>query len=202
MCGVLDCGSALTKTTSISPNGKKNAYLRCRLYAESGKSKKCTRHGIRLDGLVELVSQRIRYYVYNYFDINKMDFTPGRDTRREALEQERHTLATQLEKQNLALRSLYLDKVSGVITEGQFVDLNQSFLTGKGHLEKRLAQLDKELVTQTAPQGKAEIMAKAQELLKLNTIPRELVTLLIEKIEVGEKNPDTGNQEVKITWKF
>lgn len=198
----MDCGSALTKTTSISPNGKKNAYLRCRLYAESGKSKKCTRHGIRLDELVELVSQRIRYYVYNYFDITKMDFTPGRNTRREALEQEQHTLATQLEKQNLALRSLYLDKVSGVITEGQFVDLNQSFLTEKGQLEKRLAQLDKELVTQTAPQGKAEIMAKAQELLKLNTIPRELVTLLIEKIEVGEKDLDLGGQEIKITWKF
>lgn len=198
----IDCGSALTKTSSTRSTGKRISYLRCRLYAESGKDKRCSRHGIRLDDLVELVSERIRYYVHNYFDINKLDFTPGRDTRREVLEQEQRTLAAQLEKQSLALRSLYLDKVSGVITEGQFVDLNQSFLTEKGQLEKRLAQLDKELATQAAPQGKAKIMAKAQELLKLDTIPRELVTLLIEKIEVGEKDPDTGNQEVKITWKF
>ncbi len=198
----MDCGSSLTKATSIRPDGKKTAYMRCRLYAESGKNKKCSRHSIRLDDLVELVSERIRYYVHNYFDINKLELAPQTDTRRVALEQEQRTLTTQLDKQSLALRSLYLDKVSGLISEGQFADLNQSFLAEKSQLEKRLAQLNKELVTQKTPQGKAEAIAKAQELLTLGTIPRELVTLLIEKIEVGEKDPDTGNQEVKITWKF
>ncbi len=198
----MDCGSSLTKATSIRPDGKKTAYMRCRLYAESGKNKKCSRHSIRLDDLVELVSERIRYYVHNYFDINKLELAPQTDTRRVALEQEQRTLTTQLDKQSLALRSLYLDKVSGLISEGQFADLNQSFLAEKSQLEKRLAQLNKELVTQKTLQGKAEAIAKAQELLTLGTIPRELVTLLIEKIEVGEKDPDTGNQEVKITWKF
>ncbi len=198
----MDCGSSLTKATSIRPNGKKTAYMRCRLYAESGKNKKCSRHSIRLDDLVELVSERIRYYVHNYFDINKLELAPQTDTRRVALEQEQRTLTAQLDKRGLALRSLYLDKVSGLISEGQFADLNQSFLAEKSQLEKRLAQLNKELVTQKTPQGKAEAIAKAQELLALDTIPRELVTLLIEKIEVGEKDPDTGNQEVKITWKF
>jgi hypothetical protein len=36
----------------------------------------------------------------------------------------------------------------------------------------------------------------------LETIPRELVVMLIEKVEIGEKDPETGHQEVKIHWKF
>ena len=40
-------------------------------------------------------------------------------------------------------------------------------------------------------------MEKAQELLKLDTLPRELAVSLIQKIEIGEQDPDTGQQEVK-----
>ena len=45
-------------------------------------------------------------------------------------------------------------------------------------------------------------MEKARELLQLNTLPRELAVALIEKIEIGEQDPDTSRQEVKIHWKF
>ena len=41
-----------------------------------------------------------------------------------------------------------------------------------------------------------------RKLLELNTLPRELAVALIQKIEVGEQDPDTGEQEVRITWKF
>ena len=42
-------------------------------------------------------------------------------------------------------------------------------------------------------------MERARELLKLETIPRELVVALIEKIEIGEKDRETGKQEIRIT---
>ena len=45
-------------------------------------------------------------------------------------------------------------------------------------------------------------MERARELLKLETVPRELVVGLVERIEIGEKNPETGRQEVKVFWKF
>ena len=51
--------------------------------------------------------------------------------------------------------------------------------------------------------GDAELtVACARELLKLDTLPRELAVMLIQKIEIGEQDPDTGQQEVKIHWKF
>ena len=123
-------------------------------------------------------------------------------TRKEALEQKRRSLTAQLEKRSQALKTLYLDKVSGILSDGQFTDLNQSFLEEKSRLEQRLTKIDSELADQEKLQQQADLMERAKELLKLETVPRELVVALVDKIEIGERNPDTGEQQVRITWKF
>lgn len=198
----MDCGSTMSKITNCQQGRPRVSYLRCKLYADSGKQKLCTRHSIRFDQLTDLVSERIRYYVQNYFQLEGIDIPPPQDTHREALEQERRSLAAQLEKRSHALKNLYLDKVSGILSEGQFVELNRDFLAEKSCLEQRLAQIGEELEQQTQPVDQAALMERARELLKLETIPRELVVALIEKIEVGERDPETGKQEVRIIWKF
>ncbi|MDE6922761.1 MAG: recombinase family protein, partial [Oscillospiraceae bacterium] len=192
-----DCGSTMSKCS----NGKQS-YLRCKLYADSGTQKLCTRHSVRLDQLIDLVSDRIRYYVQSYYEFDPSDLQPQKDTRREALEQEQKALTTQLEKRSQALKTLYLDKVAGIISEGQFVELNQSFLDEKSRLERRLGKIDEELENREQPQQQADSIRRAQELLKLKTVPRELVVGLIDRIEICERNPDTGQQEIKISWKF
>ena len=192
-----DCGSTMSKCS----NGKQS-YLRCKLYADSGKQRLCTRHSIRLDQLIDLVSDRIRYYVQTYYELDPSDLQPQKDTRREALEQEQRALTAQLDKRSQALKTLYLDKVAGIISESQFMELNQSFLDEKGRLERRLTHIREELAQREDDQQHSDLMERAQELLKLETVPRELVVGLIEKIEISEKHPDTGKQNVSITWKF
>ncbi len=196
------CGSSMSRVTAPRPGGERVSYLRCRLYADSGREKRCTRHGIRLDALTNLVAERIRYYVQTYFDPNTLDIQPRQDARRAGLERERSHLAAQLAKGDAALKSLYLDKVAGVVTTEQFCTLNQSFLEEKSCLEGRLAGLDRELDEMVKPESREETLARVRELLKLDPLPRELVTLLVERIEVGERDRETGRQEVKITWKL
>ncbi len=198
----MDCGSTMSKVTDCRQGRPRRSYLRCKLYADSGKAKLCTRHSIRLDKLEELISDRIRYYVQTYYKLEPLALQPKRDTRREALEQERKTLTAQLEKRSQALKTLYLDKVSGVLTDGQFSELNQSFLEEKARLEQRLSKIEAELSGYEKPQQQADLMERAKELLKLETVPRELVVALVDKIEIGERNPDTGEQQVRVTWKF
>lgn len=197
----MDCGSTLIKSSNMRKDGRVS-YLRCRLYVESGKQNLCSRHGIRLDVLVDTVTQRVRHYVQTYFDVEKLALRPQTDSRQKALEQEKKSLISQLEKHSLALKNLYLDKVSGIITEEQFGELNQSFLQEKARFTARLDRLEQELNQQSEPQNRDELMRRARELLELETLPRELAVLLIEKVEVGEKDPTTGQQEVCITWKF
>ena len=192
-----DCGSTMSKCS----NGKR-AYLRCKLYADSGSQRLCTRHSVRLDQLIDLISDRIRYYVQTYYQLDPADLQPQQDTRREALEQEQKSLFLQLEKRSQALKTLYLDRVAGILSEGQFVELNQSFLEEKSRLERRLTSIQEELAEREHSEDQANLIERAQELLKLETVPRELVVGLVDRIEIGEKNPATGRQEVKVFWKF
>ena len=192
-----DCGSTMSKCSS-----RNRAYLRCKLYADSGSQKLCTRHSVRLDQLIDLISERIWYYVQTYYDLDAKEVQPQKDTRREALEQEKKSLSTQLEKRSQALKTLYLDKVAGILSEGQLVELNQSFLEEKSRLERRLELIDEELMERERPEQQDELMERAWKLLKLETVPRELVVGLIDRIEIGERNPDTGRQEVTVFWRF
>ena len=195
----MDCGSTMSK----SGNGRKAVYyLRCKLYADSGEEKLCTRHSIRLDRLIDLVRERLRAYIQQYFVLEEGKIPQPRSAPKEVLNQEQKTLAARLEKRSTALRQLYLDRVSGVLTEGQFVELNQDFLAEKSRLETRLAQIDEELAAQQERKEQKDLMEQARKLLELNPLPRELAAALIQKIEIGEPNPDTGTQEVKIYWKF
>ena len=192
-----DCGSTMSKCS----NGRQ-AYLRCKLYADSGREKLCTRHSVRLDQLIDLISDRIRYYVQTCYQLDPRDLQPRKDTRREALEQEQKALTAQLEKRGQALKTLYLDRVAGILSGDQFVELNQTFLDEKSRLEGRLEQIGSELAEREHSKNQAELMERAQELLKLETVPRELVAGLVERIEIGEKDQATGRQEVKVFWRF
>ena len=105
-------------------------------------------------------------------------------------------------KRSQALKTLYLDKAAGILSQGQFVELNQSFLDEKSRLERRLAQVEEAPDKQEDSRQQTGLMEKARELLRLETVPRELVAVLIDRIEIGEKQPETGQQNVSITWKF
>lgn len=45
-------------------------------------------------------------------------------------------------------------------------------------------------------------MRQAEELLQLETVPRELFVALIDEIRVGRRDPETGEQKIEICWKF
>ena len=199
----LDCGAALGKTSNGKKGDAQVCYLRCQRYASSGQEKRCTRHAVRLDALVALVSERLRHYVQeNCLPEGRMKLPMPRDARREALEGERRRRAARLDKAGRTWRQLYRDRAAGILSTEQFMALNQEVLEEKSRLERRLAELDRELAELPPPAGRAEVLKRVRDLLKLETVPRALFAALIETVEVGERDPETGAQEVRITWRF
>ena len=95
-----------------------------------------------------------------------------------------------------------MDKVSGILSAEQFLDLGESFLEEKRRLEERLARIGGELAGTEDTGRPSDLAERARRLLHPEAIPRDLVVLLVEKIEIGEKYPDAGRQEIKITWRF
>ena len=192
----LDCGSAMSRTSNVRQGKVGPSYLRCGRYADGGS---CTRHSIRLDRLVSLVTEQVRRYVGLCCPAEALPLPPADQFRTEALERERRALSARLAKCRQALKFLYLDRVEGLITPEQFRTLSQSLLDEQEGLEARLTRLGE---APSPPEGSADASIQAGELLKLEQLPRELAVLLIEKVEVGERNPETGEQPVQITWKF
>ena len=74
--------------------------------------------------MIDLVLERLRHYVQSYYTLEELELEKPQNTKRNVLLQEQKALMIQLEKRSLALKNLYLDKVSGVLSEGQFMDLN------------------------------------------------------------------------------
>ena len=193
----MDCGSTMCKSTSGD-----RSYLRCKRYADGGKRRLCSRHAVRLDALIELVSERVRLHIQHDYTLGELELETREDGRRKAAEEERKRLALQLEKRSSALKSLYLDKVSGVLGEAQFLELNQAFLEEKGRIERRLSQIEEEWAAGDGREQHSVAVAQAEELLRPADISRELAVMLIEKIEVGERNKETGEQKIRIYWNY
>ena len=199
----MDCGSTMSKTSNGKKSSRQVFYLRCKLYADSGAEKLCTRHSIRLDRLIDLVLERMRTYIRQFCPPEKLALSfPCPEVRETALVQERTALIHQSEKRSAVLRQLYLDRVSGTLSPEQFAELNEAFLAERVRLENRLSQVDRELAAKRQPQSREAFTTRVRALLALDTLPRELAVSLIQKIEIGEQDPDTGEQTVKIHWKF
>ena len=88
------------------------------------------RHSIRLDRLIDLVLERLRYYVQNYYTLKEMELPQPRNTKRDVLLQEQKALTAQLEKRSAALKNLYLDK-SPAFERGAVCGLESGLPRGK-----------------------------------------------------------------------
>ncbi len=198
------CGSTMSKTSN-QYKGQARSYLRCRLFVTSS-SQRCSRHSIRLDELISVIEQRVRQYVNDYYelgDANRLIDDTEKDKKNSSAEKELGSISAQIEKRAAALKTLYLDKVDGLIDDEQFRSMNADFLSERKRLELRKAELERRLnEVQSEANGRETALVRARELLKLDTVPRELMTLLIDRVEVGEKDKEAGTQAVHILWRF
>ena len=101
------------------------------------------------------------------------------------------------------VKMLYKDKLKGLITEDEFIDLSHEYHKDK----ERLAKLIEEAQEQTEIfNKKLEQADNSRELVKqyinAENLTREMVDILIDHIEVGAKIQGTKERPVKIYWNF
>lgn len=101
------------------------------------------------------------------------------------------------------LRELYIDKVKGVITEKDYIDLSKDFTVERDKLanmitdyEVQLAGIDEKLKNSD---NKQKII---EQYTSLEHLDRPTVEKLIDYILVGKKNPETKEIPIEIHWNF
>jgi DNA invertase Pin-like site-specific DNA recombinase len=113
------------------------------------------------------------------------------------------TFTERFEQCSEAVKNLYLDKVSGIITEDEFISLSKDFHDEKTKLEQLIKQENDEIIfiekRMKSSENKSAIL---KEYLKIEKLTREHVNALIDCIYIGRRDPITKELPLEIHWNF
>ena len=204
VCGC--CGSYMEQTgRQPKADGTQRRYVRCRMHQRAPEvcgNKTCT----DMNALENAVLERIRAYVTDYFDPEKVTLPEQDDPiqqREHAKRDELKRLKSEVDRRRKAMQELYLDKVSGLIDTVQFSEMNQTFLEDVKNAETRINILEAELEQQQEETSVVQTqMQRVRELAQVSHLTRELAVLLVHRVVVGTKDPLTGEQKITIEWNF
>ena len=200
----LDCKAKLYKCQ----NSKGYVYFSCSNSRTSIKI--CSRHSIGYENLENLITQKIKEKINDYFDFENIDNklfeenTIDSENLQSAIKQ-KDKMEKDISILLDAIKNLYIDKAKGNITEDLFAELNNSFLNDKEEKENRLNYLKIKISNiEREKEDIGEIANKKQNIIdklkNLNTINFDIVNSFIDYIEIGDKFNNT--QDIVIHWNF
>ena len=197
-----DCKSTMVKVK----NGAGNTYLRCKLYAISGKNKLCTSHSIRFDRLERIVEERLKEHfklLNEEILLERLKKENGLNRRIKVLEREIAKIHQDILDREKAIKNIYLDKVKGLLDETQFMVFNDSFLKEKNELIERKKFLEIQVESIKNEEDRIQLLTeRIKKYIGFKSLTHELINELIDYIEIGEKDEQTKEQEIIIHWLF
>lgn len=200
----IDCNSTMQKTS----NGRGYQYLRCKTYSISPKGKKlCTSHSINLSFLEDVVSKKIKDYFRSLCDtenlVNELMLETGINDKLTTLENELIRINKEVNKRTEALKSLYLEKISGEITAEQYNEFGSSFEKDKKKFILKKSEIENTIEEIKQNSDDVERYIRLIEKYKsFEKLTHAVIDELIDYIEIGEKDKGTGEQKIKIHWNF
>ncbi len=125
------------------------------------------------------------------------------ESRKERLRSGITSDSRRIEEQAAALRALYLDKAKGLISESEFVDLRQAFVSEKQRLKRALASAKAQLMELDMPAEPSQCLeARIHQYTHPQRLTRQMVEAFIHHIAIGKRLPGTRQVPVEIHWNF
>ncbi len=167
----------------------------------------CIGSFISVDVLERLVIVELNRLSAEYLDkdlaVRNIEFCNNLQEQKSRLTSDIATFRKKIEEYSKGIRDLYMDKVKGLITEGDYRDMAQEFMDSRQHLEKVIADSEKKI---TEIDVKIEIGDNRRELVEqyanLKHLTREMVVELIDYIVVGKRLKGMKNAPIEIHWNF
>lgn len=101
------------------------------------------------------------------------------------------------------MKSLYEDKVNGIITAEQFKDLINNYNNDEDKYKEQIKSIGNEIayykMKEESLKNHKEIFNKYQKLEKLNKV---IVDEFIDKIYIGKEIKETKSRDIQIKWNF
>ena len=167
----------------------------------------CIGSFISVDKLEKAVIDELNKLSAEYPDKDELEqnvqFNNDLRGQKEALETEIAAYQKKIAEYTKGIRELYLDKVKGILSELDYLDLSKDFSTQKERLEKLVIDTQKQL---DVIERKMLIGDNRRQLIEqytnLEHLDRETVEKLIDYVLVGKKDPVTKEVPIEIHWNF
>jgi len=190
-CG--DCEAYMTYTKTSA-----ELYLICSTYKRY-TSKYCTRHGIKEKDLKELIIEDIKELA-EYVNSNKLMKIANEESKYDI----RSQLNSEIEKINYRvnelkniIKSLYTDKVKGLIDDKEFIEMKEEFSLEKEKLQNKYETIKSRLDEYERNKNELErISSVVDKVMSMEELDRYALEQLIRRIEIFE------DKEIKIHYNF
>ena len=108
-----------------------------------------------------------------------------------------------IQEHTKALRELYLDKVRGILTEEDYLDMTKAFSVEKKRLEGTLEMCRKQLQEIEERQKAGETQKElVEKYIHTEHLTREMVEALVDHVDVGRRIQGTRDVPITVYWNF
>lgn len=195
-----NCGYTMRSTKN---RGKH--YLQCSNRHVSKDS--CVGSFISVEKLEQVVLAELRRLSSVYLDHEMLEdgIEIDSDLRQERLyiQSSISKYSRKIDEYTKSKRELYLDKVKGIISERDFVEMTQDFSREKERLEQRVIDCEKQISALDQQLAEGETRQKIIErYMEMEHLTREAVEVMIDYILVGKRLPGEKSPPIEIHWNF
>ena len=152
----------------------------------------------RLDYLEDLVTGRLWELLARWFSPEEVPPYRPDEELEAAVSREAALLKGEIGRRDRALKELYLDKASGLLTTEQFREMSGDYAREKAAMSERLARLEETMARQAQPEPAGRAL---EDFVDREAMPAQLLAAFVERIEVGTRDGG-GRQAVRIAWKI
>ena len=200
----MNCGYVMRSSKTAPARGGKH-YLQCsnRHVAKDA----CIGSFISVDKLEQLVIDELNRLSAEYLDKDelerKIEFCSNLQEQKKRILADIETYHKKVEELSKGIRELYMDKVKGLITEADYLEMSEEFTTDRDRMELLIADGEKQI---SAIEEKMAVGDNRRELIEqytnLEHLNREMVEMLIDYVSVGKRIPGTRDVPIEIHWNF
>lgn len=203
------CGYCHYTMRTSNNRGSKDApyrrYLKCSTRHLSSDG--CTGSFIRVEKLEQYVLEELHRLSDRYLDMDMLEGAVELDDefgeQIDALNKEVAAYEKKSAEFGSGIKSLYLDKVKGIITESEYVEMSEDFKKEKQRMDTLVSET---LAKIGALKKKVEQRENKRQIIekyaKIDKLTREMVDELIDYILVFKRIDGTQEVPIEIHWNF
>ena len=183
-----ECGYPLAVINRKTTTGEDRLFFVCRTYQRFTKAGVCTSHCIKEQVVTDAVIEKVREICQAYLHPHRLQTIAKEtiQTDKKELKQEYaiHAVRNKISSLTNNLDKMYMDRLSGLLTETDFERMYQRMKIERTTLEEKLKELER---LKESPISSDTLSKElVQRFLQSAYTSRELLVSLIERIELTE----------------